>query len=147
MISGATEGLQLYQKETPVQVFSCEICEIFKNSYFEELLRKIASVINLEYIQRSSIVKVHHVKIIWKRVFSDLYFPALRLNTKIHRLVIFAVLFTISLFHRQIWETKKILALLRETSHNYLIANVQNIYSFTASFIKWSKQRHETNFL
>ena len=28
-------GLQLYQKETPKQVFPCEIWEIFKNIYFE----------------------------------------------------------------------------------------------------------------
>ena len=28
------EGLQLYQKKTPTQVFSCEVCEIFKNAIF-----------------------------------------------------------------------------------------------------------------
>ena len=28
------EGLQLYLKETPAQEFSCEYCEIFKNSFF-----------------------------------------------------------------------------------------------------------------
>ena len=27
--------LQLYQKETLAQVFSCEFCEIFKNTFFE----------------------------------------------------------------------------------------------------------------
>ena len=27
------------RKETPTQVFSCEYCEIFKNTYFEEHLR------------------------------------------------------------------------------------------------------------
>ena len=31
--------LQLYQKDTPTQVFSCEYCEIFKNTYLEEHLR------------------------------------------------------------------------------------------------------------
>ena len=31
------EGLQLYQKETPAKVFSCEYCRIFKNFYFENL--------------------------------------------------------------------------------------------------------------
>ena len=31
--------LQLYQKATPTQVLSCEICEFFKNTYFEEHLR------------------------------------------------------------------------------------------------------------
>ena len=29
-------GLQLYSKETPAQVLSCEICEILKNTCFEE---------------------------------------------------------------------------------------------------------------
>ena len=37
-------GLQLYSKEAPTQVFFCEYCEIFKNSYFEEHLRMAASV-------------------------------------------------------------------------------------------------------
>ena len=31
-----------YEKENPTQVFSCEICEIFKNIYFEEHLRTTA---------------------------------------------------------------------------------------------------------
>ena len=38
-------GLQLYQKETLIQVFSREFCEIFKNTFFTEHLRKTASVI------------------------------------------------------------------------------------------------------
>ena len=33
------KGLQLYQKETPTQVFSCKNCEILKNSFFIENLR------------------------------------------------------------------------------------------------------------
>ena len=37
-------GLQLYQKETPTQVFFGEYCEIFKNLYFEKHLRTTASV-------------------------------------------------------------------------------------------------------
>ena len=32
-------GLQLYQKETPTQVFSCEYCNLFKNTCLEELLQ------------------------------------------------------------------------------------------------------------
>ena len=28
------EGLQLYETETPTQVFSCEYCEVFKYSFF-----------------------------------------------------------------------------------------------------------------
>ena len=40
-------GLQAYifiKKETPTQVFSCEHCEIFKNTYSEVHLRTTASV-------------------------------------------------------------------------------------------------------
>ena len=36
-------GLQLYKKETPMQMFSSEYCEIFKNTYFEEHLLTAAS--------------------------------------------------------------------------------------------------------
>ena len=36
-------GLQLYQKETPTQVFFCECCEVFNNTYFEEHLQAAAS--------------------------------------------------------------------------------------------------------
>ena len=32
--TGVPEGLQLYQKETPTQMFSCENCEMFKNRLF-----------------------------------------------------------------------------------------------------------------
>ena len=34
------------QKETLTQVFSCELCEIFKNTFFTEHLRVAASVSN-----------------------------------------------------------------------------------------------------
>ena len=34
---------QLYQKETPIQVFSSECCGIFKNTYFEKHLETAAS--------------------------------------------------------------------------------------------------------
>ena len=39
LIGCRPEGVQLYQKETPTEVFSCEHCEIFKNTYFEKHLR------------------------------------------------------------------------------------------------------------
>ena len=39
--------LQLYLKETPTHLFSCEICEIFKNPYFEEHLRTTDSELKL----------------------------------------------------------------------------------------------------
>ena len=39
---GVFPGLQLYQKETPTQLFSGEYCEIFKNTYFEEHLQTVA---------------------------------------------------------------------------------------------------------
>ena len=36
-------GLQFYEKETPTLMLSCEYCETFKNTYFEEHLRTTAS--------------------------------------------------------------------------------------------------------
>ena len=38
-------GLQLYYKKIPTQVLSCEYCDIFKNTYFEEHLRTAASIL------------------------------------------------------------------------------------------------------
>ena len=36
-------GLQLFNKETPTQMFSSEYCDIFKNTYFEGHLLKAVS--------------------------------------------------------------------------------------------------------
>ena len=33
------QALQLYQKQTPTQLFSCKYCETFKNSFFIEYVR------------------------------------------------------------------------------------------------------------
>ena len=38
------EDLQLYYAEIPTLVFSFEICEIFKNIYFEEVLLNISKL-------------------------------------------------------------------------------------------------------
>ena len=46
------DDLQLYYKQTPTKVFSCEICGIFKNIYFEEHLRTTA------FKHRSSFLEV-----------------------------------------------------------------------------------------
>ena len=35
---------QLYQKETLVKLFSCEFCEIFKNTFFKRIAPVAASV-------------------------------------------------------------------------------------------------------
>ena len=43
LLNNKLEGLQLYYKETPTQLFSCEYCEISKNTYFEEHLRTATS--------------------------------------------------------------------------------------------------------
>ena len=37
-------GLQLYHKETPTQVLSCESCEILKNNFFKRTPPLAASV-------------------------------------------------------------------------------------------------------
>ena len=36
--------IKFIKKETLAQLFSCELCEFFKNTYFEEYLRTTASV-------------------------------------------------------------------------------------------------------
>ena len=38
----------VYNKVLPTQVFSCEYCKIFKNTYFEEHLRTAASECRLQ---------------------------------------------------------------------------------------------------
>ena len=40
-------GLQLYEREAPTQVFSCDYCEIFKYTSFEKHLQTTASVKSL----------------------------------------------------------------------------------------------------
>ena len=40
----AVLGLQLYQKETLAQVFSCKFCEISKNTFFYKILPMAASI-------------------------------------------------------------------------------------------------------
>ena len=50
-----SEGLQLYLKETQAQLFSCEYCEVFKNTYFEEHLRTAASEITNSHITKPNI--------------------------------------------------------------------------------------------
>ena len=36
-------SLKVFQTGTPTQVLSCEVCETFKNTYFEEHLQTTAS--------------------------------------------------------------------------------------------------------
>ena len=36
-------SLQLFERQPSTQVLSCEICEIFKNTYFKEYLRTSTS--------------------------------------------------------------------------------------------------------
>ena len=40
-------GLQLYQKETPTQVFSDEFCEIFKNTFLRSTSRRSISMVKI----------------------------------------------------------------------------------------------------
>ena len=47
-----------YSKKTPLQVFSCETCGIFKNTYFEEYLRTTACMASAQ-VKLSSKQVVH----------------------------------------------------------------------------------------
>ena len=40
-------GLEIFEKETPRQVFSCEYCKIFKNSFFYRTPLVAASVVGV----------------------------------------------------------------------------------------------------
>ena len=54
-------AMQLYQKETPTQVFSCEYCKDFKKTYFEQYLRVAASVQHFSLFEkeiRASILNI-----------------------------------------------------------------------------------------
>ena len=57
--------LQTFRPVTPTQVFSCDYCEIFKNSYFEEHLRTAASVYSEDLLKYKNCV----IKICFQRVF------------------------------------------------------------------------------
>ena len=45
LIKSTTLGLQLYQKETPRQMLSCEYSKIFNNTYLEEHLWKDLQIV------------------------------------------------------------------------------------------------------
>ena len=57
-------SIPLYWNKTPTQVFFCELCEIFKNTYFEEYLPKndVLRVIDLG----TSNVDFEQVNICWE---------------------------------------------------------------------------------
>ena len=57
---------QLYWKETPTQVFSCEYCEIFKSTYFEKHLRTAASAYWWLYFEKVFSHKVEKIDLIHK---------------------------------------------------------------------------------
>ena len=60
--------LQLFWKETPTQVFSSEICEMFKNIYFEEHL--LLDVINACLV---SVLILHLLKILENQRFYGVF--------------------------------------------------------------------------
>ena len=48
LIKLQASGLQFIKKEALPQVFSCELCEIFKNTFFTEHLRTTAYVMRIK---------------------------------------------------------------------------------------------------
>ena len=59
LLKETPQSLKLYKKETQTQVFSCEICEIFKNTFFYGTPPIAAS----EYTQRCIHNPIKHL--IW----------------------------------------------------------------------------------
>ena len=50
----------IYYKETPTQVFSCEYCEMFKNTCFKEQLRMAAPASHPKVPPLGTIIESHH---------------------------------------------------------------------------------------
>ena len=51
------------KKETMAQVFSCEFCKIYKNTFFTEHLWATASGLNLTKIFKESTIHLNHDRI------------------------------------------------------------------------------------
>ena len=66
-VAGLSEALalQLYEKQTPTQVFSCLICEILKSAYFEEYLRTTASVVSFSWLSLPRVFFIFRLKLKW----------------------------------------------------------------------------------
>ena len=53
------EGLQLFSKETPTQLFSCEYYQIFKDTFFIEHLRRFLLIVERKtVINRRGLLKL-----------------------------------------------------------------------------------------
>ena len=48
-----SEGMQLYLKENPTQMFSCEICKLFRNSYFKDLQPTASITVTMKIVNIS----------------------------------------------------------------------------------------------
>ena len=57
LIKLEASGLQIYQTETPTQVFPCDYCKVFKKTYFEEHLRTAASVCSKDLLKHYNYLK------------------------------------------------------------------------------------------
>ena len=73
--------LQLYQKETPTQGFSCDFCEIFKNTFFYRTPPVAPSEISFGGSMLGFVKHLTTSKVSVFGVFSGPYFPAFGLNT------------------------------------------------------------------
>ena len=66
----AAEDLQLYQKDTPTQMISCDYCESFKNTFFTEHLRAAVSG-SWSWKHFPVMTHLFFVKLITKQFFED----------------------------------------------------------------------------
>ena len=72
------EGLQFYQKETPTQVLSIEICEIFKNTHFEKDQRTNVFVLYMIPSMAKNVDPPTHCILQLNRFYLDLKFLTLK---------------------------------------------------------------------
>ena len=66
------EGLQLYEREKATQVFSCEYCEIFKNTYLEE--HQLTAASNLCFFRHPEHDSIQVFILPWSWCISKNYF-------------------------------------------------------------------------
>ena len=65
---------RMYWQETPTQVFSCEICKIFNNTYFKEHLRTTTYILGTDIISGPASFFLFSILQIlpWLRKFTEL---------------------------------------------------------------------------
>ena len=109
-------ALQLYEKETLVEVFSCEFCEISKNTFFHRTPLVVASRNDI-FIYK--IIQVDQIKI-----YTSLFSWLLKLKPKI--------------MERFDWKKKFVFVFMHYLYHKFSSLNSQDLSPLSVNPTKWS---------